>query len=154
MSLDSVFPSVKRGTWGKSLRIIERGPVDLPHLQWSLPPSHFSLCVSHFSLCLCPSPQTSQLLRPWPGLGPAASEGCSVQDHRVSVPTVPGLEHCLFVPVALTSWPAGRLTLAGPAASRNRLSEKVLPPTHPGPQFPQMLFPRRDHYPVFCPPGF
>ena len=62
---------------------------------------------------------------------------------------MPGLEHCLFVPMALTSWPAGRLTLAGPAASRNWLSEKVLPPSHPGPQFPQMLFPRRDPYPVF-----
>ena len=78
MSLDSVFPSVKWGTWGKSLRIIETGPIDLPHLQWSLPSVHVSIFVSLISVSVSAPPQTSELLRPWPGLGPSASEGCSV----------------------------------------------------------------------------
>lgn len=96
------------------------GPcVCLMVLQPSRPPF---LC---FSPSLSPSlylpfPQASHIsawnpLRP---PGPLHHED-TVRGHRVLVPTVPGLEHCLFVPTALSSWPAGRLTPAGPAGPRD-----------------------------------
>ncbi|KAB1259461.1 Interleukin-12 receptor subunit beta-1 [Camelus dromedarius] len=50
-----------------------------------------------------------------------------------------GLEHCLFVLVALTSWPAGRLTLAILAAPEDQLSEEGLPPPAPSPTLSSFL---------------
>lgn len=127
-----------------------------------------SICSSVF-LSL-PLPQASNPLPPtpphsWPGWGPAAHEGCSVQGHRVPVPTVPGLEHCLFVPMTLTSWPAGRLTLASPAALQDQLALRegasFRHQTHPPPPCPWGLsgprsFPLETPLPcspVLCPPA-
>ena len=43
--------------------------------------------------------------------------------------------------MALTSWPAGRLTLASPAAPQDLLSEKGLPPGLLGLSFPRCFPP-------------
>lgn len=132
---------------------------------------HLSLMISFIFLFLSicssvflslPLPQASNPLPPtpphsWPGWGPAAHEGCSVQGHRVPVPTVPGLEHCLFVPMTLTSWPAGRLTLASPAALQDQLALREgasfrhqTPPHRPAPgaSVAPEVSPWRHPYPV------
>lgn len=127
-----------------------------PCLQPTLP-SFFmflSISVSDSALSQGLTHQTRNLVHPlaWPGPCCAAGEGHSVWGHRVLVPTVPGLEHYLFVPVALTSWPAERLTLSAPATP-SRLGACICseegPPSHPpGPQFPQTLSPSRDLHPA------
>lgn len=127
------------GGVGRCLGIVRRGSMCLP-VSPTISSIFFmflSIPVS-ISVSALPPGLTHQFLKSTPPPGPHCTAGDTVWGHRVLVPTVPGPEHCLFVPMALTSRPAGRLTRAGPAGPRDRDPQKRgLLSAHLGLSFPR-----------------